>query len=146
MIEEIKKALENYNGSWKDKKDVLEFSTTIAERKAFLSTKKLTYQARVKVDDNTKQVNFSEMLIEAGSGLSSGGGFDGDTGMSPGFGFKTESYNTMSGAREGNIAEQSNLFGKKFEYSFDYKEIRAKIQEISESAGYEFKYQILPVK
>ena len=84
------------------------------------------------------------MLIEAGSGLSSGGGFDG--GMSPGFGFKTESYNTMSGAREGNIEEQSNLFGKKFEYNFDYKDIRSKIEQVAKEAGYDFKYQILPVK
>jgi hypothetical protein len=146
MIEEIKKALETYNGTWKDKKGAVEFSTLIAERKAFLSKKKLTYSARVKIDEDTKLVQFSEMLVEAGSGLSSGssGGFDGD--MSAGFGFKTESYNTTSGAREGNIEEQSNLFGKKFDYNFDYAEIRSKIEEIAKSAGYEFKYQILPVK
>lgn len=143
MIEEIQKSIASYNGSWKDKKGVMEFSTVIAERKAFLSTKKLTYQARIKIDDSAKQVAFSEMLIEAGSGLSSGG-FDGE--MSSGFGFKTESYNTMSGAREGNISEQSNLFGKKFEYKFDYKDIRSKIESIAKSAGYEFKYQLFPVK
>lgn len=145
MIEKIKTALQNFDGAWKYKKDVLEFSATIAERKAFLSTKKLTYQARIKIEDDAKLVKFSEMLIEAGSGLSSGG-FDGDMGMSTGFGFKTESYNTTSGAREGNISEQSNLFGKKFDYKFDYKEIRSLIEQTAKSAGYEFKYQILPVK
>lgn len=145
MIETIRKELESYNGNWKDKKGVWEFSTVIAERKAFLSTKKLTYSARVKIDEEAKMVNYSEMLIEAGSGLSSGG-FDGDSGMSSGFGFKTESYNTMNGGREGNIEEQSNLFGKKFEYKFDYKEIRTKIEEAAKSAGYKFEYQILPVK
>jgi len=146
MIEQIQKALESYGGTWKDKKGVMEYSSTIAERKAFLSTKKLTYQARVKVDDDAKQVNFSEMLIEAGMGLSSGGDFDGGMGMSPGFGFKTESYNTMSGAREGNIQEQSDLFGKKFEYKFDYKKVRSTIEQLAKFAGYEFKYQVLPVK
>jgi hypothetical protein len=144
MYEQIKSALSNYGGEWKDKKGIWEFSATIAERKAFLSKKKLTYSARVKIDDASKTVTFSEMLIEAGSGLSSGGGFD--DGMSAGFGFKTEIYNTMSGAREGNIQEQSNLFGKKFDYNFDYKEIRSKIESVAQSAGYEFKYQILPVK
>ena len=144
MIEEIKTALENYQGNWKDKKGILEFSTTIAERKAFLSKKKLTYSARIKIDDNTKMINFSEMLTEAGSGLSSGSGFD--DGISPGFGFKAETFNTLSGAREGNIEEQSNLFGKKFEYNFDYKEIRSKIEDLAKNSGYEFKYQILPVK
>ena len=93
MIEEIKKALESYDGEWKEKKGVWEFSATIAERKAFLSKKKLTYSAKMRIDDDAKVVKFSEMLIEAGSGLTSGGGFD--EGMSPGFGFKTESYNTL---------------------------------------------------
>ena len=30
MIEEIKKALESFNGEWKEKKGVWEFSATIA--------------------------------------------------------------------------------------------------------------------
>jgi len=144
MIEEIKKLLESYNGSWKEKKDVFEFSTTIAERKAFLSTKKLTYSAKIKIEEDSKSVRFSEMLIEAGSGLSSGNNFDG--GMSSGFGFKTESYNTMSGAREGTIEEKSNIFGKKFDYKFQYKDIRSQIEQLVKAAGYEFKYQIFPVK
>jgi len=144
MIEEIKEILKSYNGEWKEKKGVWEFSVTIAERKAFLSTKKLTYSAKLRIDDDAKLVQFSEMLIEAGSGLTSGGGLD--DGMSTGFGFKTESYNTFRGAREGNIEEQSNLFGKKFEYKFNYKEIRSKVEETAKSADYRFEYQILPVK
>ena len=144
MIEEIKKALESYPGEWKEKKNIWEFSTTIAERKAFLSKNKLTYSAKMRIDADAKVLKFSEMLIESGSGLSSGGGFD--DGMTAGFGFKTESYNTMRGAREGNIEEKSNLYGKKFEYKFDYKEVRSKIEETAKRAGFEFEYQILPVK
>ena len=144
MIEEIKKALESFDGEWKEKKGVWEYSATSAERKAFLSKKKLTYSAKMRIDDDAKVVKFSEMLIEAGSGLTSGGGYD--DGMSTGFGFKTESYNTTRGAREGSIQEQSNLFGKKFEYKFDYKEIRSKAEEAAKSADYRFEYQILPVK
>jgi hypothetical protein len=145
MIEEIKKVLGDYEGQWKEKNDVWEFSSIIAERKAFLSSKKLTYSAKMKIDDDAKLVIFSEMLLEAGSGFTSGGGGF-DDGMSTGFGFKTESYKTMSGAREGNIQEQSNLFGKTFEYKFDYKEIRSKVEETVKVSGFEFKYQILPVK
>lgn len=118
MFEKIQKALEDYGGSWKDKKGYKEFTSVIAERKAFLSTKKLTYSARIKVDDTAKIVNFSEMLMEAGSGLLSGS----------------------------SIEEQSDLFGKKFDYKFDYKEIRSIIENTVTTAGYEFKYQILPVK
>lgn len=74
------------------------------------------------------------MLIETGSGLQGG------------MGFQSESYNTMSSARQGAIEEQSSLFGKKFDYKFNYQEIRSKIENLLNNAGYEFRYQILPVK
>ena len=144
VIDAIKKALENHDGKWNEKKGVWDFSATIAERKAFLSKKKLTYAAKMRIDDGEKVVKFSEMLIEAGSGFSSGGGFD--DGMSTGFGFKTESFNTLSGGRQGTIEEQSNLFGKDYSYHFDFKEARLKVKEVVENAGYKFEYQILPVK
>lgn len=144
MFESIQNSLQDYNGDWKNKKGIWEFSTVIAERKAFLSTKKLTYSARFKINEATKLITFSEMLMEAGFGMVSGNDF-GDS-MNAGFGFKAESYNTMSGAREGNIQERSDLFGKKFDYKFDYKEIRNKIEKLAKSNGYEFKYQILPIK
>lgn len=144
IIDEIKKALKDHDGKWIEKKGLWDFSTIIAERKSFLSKKKLTYALKCRVDDGTKTVKFSEMLFEAGSGISTGGDFD--SGMSSGFGFKKESYNTFSGSRQGTIEEQSNLFGKDFSYQFDYKVIRTKIKDIVENAGYTFEYQILPVK
>jgi len=143
MIDDIKKSLDSYSGDWSEKKGLYEFKSTIAERKAFLSTKKLTYSFKMRIEEDTKVVKFSEMLMEAGSGFSSGGY---DDGMSTGFGFKTESYNTMNGGREGSIQEQSDLFGKKYEYKFDYKDIRSKVEEVAKSGGYAFEYQILPVK
>ena len=144
MISEIKNQLQSYNGEWSEKNGVHEFKALIAQRKAFLSKKKLNYSAKVKIDEAVRIVKFSEMLIEKGSGFSSGGGFDGD--VSAGFGFKKEVYKTTGGAREGSIEEQSNLFGKKYEYKFDYKEIRAKVEGIAQKAGYRFEYQVSPVK
>lgn len=143
MIDDIKKSLDSYSGDWSEKKGLYEFKSTIAERKAFLSTKKLTYSFKMRIDEDTKVVKFSEMLMEAGSGFTSGGY---DDGMSSGFGFKTETYNTFNTGREGNIQEQSDLFGKKYEYTFDYKDIRSKVEEVAKSRGYTFEYQILPVK
>jgi hypothetical protein len=143
MIDDIKKSLDSYNGEWKEKKGLYEFKSVIAERKAFLSTKKLTYSFKMRIEEDTKVVKFSEMLMEAGSGFTSGGY---DDGMSMGFGFKAETYNTMNGGREGNIQEQSDLFGKKYEYTFDYKDIRSKVEGVAKSGGYQFEYQILPVK
>lgn len=144
MIDQIKDLLKEYNGKWSENKGVWEFNSIIAERKAFLSSKKLTYSARVKIDEESKKIHFSEMLKEAGSGFSSGGDFDG--GMSSGFGFKTESYNTLKGPREGNIQEQSDLFGKKYQYKFNYSDIRNRIEDKAKELGYSLEYQILPVK
>lgn len=143
MIEDLKQLLASYNGVWKESKGSWEFKAVIAERKAFLSKKKLSYIARINIDQEAKVLKFFEMLREDSSGLSSGGDFD--SGISSGFGFKAESYNTLRGPREGNIQEQSNLFGKNFSYNFDYAEIRKKVEEATDQAGYQFDYSIMPI-
>jgi hypothetical protein len=143
MIAGIKQHLMNYGSDWHEKKGFFSFSTIIAERKAFLSTKKLTYSLRLRIDDTTKVVHFSEMLAESGSGFSTGSDFDS---RSSGFGFKTESFNTFHGSRKGGIEEQSTLFGKDYSYRFNYQDIRQKVQETAQNFGYSFVYQILPVK
>ena len=140
LIDDIKKSTFKYDGKWTEKKGVHEFSTIIAERKAFLSTKKLTYTFRIRIDDTDKLIKFSETLVEAGSGLSSGGDMD------SGFGFSSSSYNTFGGNRKETIEEKSKLFGKDFSYRFNYGEISSIVKSIAESAHYKFDYQILPVK
>jgi hypothetical protein len=140
LIEEIQKSTQGRDGKWSEKRGLWEFSATIAERKTFLAKKKLTYSLKLRIDESAKVVKFSEMLVEAGSGFSSGGDMD------SGFGVKTETYNTFGGARQGTITEQSKLFGKDYTYQFDYNEIRDRIQKIAEQAGYQFEYQVLPVK
>jgi len=145
MLEEIKVYAKEFGADLGEKKGVWDFSKLIAERKAFLSKKKLTYIAKFRVDEDSKTLKFTEMLAEKGSGLSSGGDFDGGMSMSPGFGFKTESYKSGTGGREGSIGEQSSLFGKDYSYDFDYKEVRAKFEEIAKKSGYQFKYQITPI-
>lgn len=144
MKEVVEKIANELGGNLAEKKGILRVEATIAERKAFLSRKKLTYSFQVKIDDEKKEVKFSEMLKEAGSGFSSGGGFDGE--MSTGFGFKKESYNTLSGAREGTIEEDSKLFGKTYEYKFDWSKTRKEIETAAEKEGYKFAYSILPLR
>lgn len=145
LLNDIQKSLVNYNGKWQEKKGVWEYSAVIAERKVFLSKKKLTYSMRLKPDEAARVVYFSEILNEAGSGLSTGGESDG--GMSAGFGFKTETYNTFKGGgRQGSIEEQSRLFGKDYTYQFDYSAIRNQVKALVEQAGFRFEYQVLPVK
>ena len=146
LIDDIKNGLSADGGEFKDKGGgKFSYEKLIAERKVFWFMKsKLEYKAKIKIDDGAKEVAFSEMLKESGFGVSSGSGFGGgDMGMSPGFGFKKETYNTLSGAREGTIEEQSNLFGKKYEYKFDYGKIRKMVESAAKKAGYGFKYKII---
>ena len=144
LLDELKKVVGEVPAELSEKNGLFAFEAVVAERKAFLSKKKLTYSAKFRIDEAKKEVRFTEMLKESGFGLTSGGGGM-DDGMSPGFGFKTESYNTMSGAREGTIEEQSNLFGKKYDYSFDFGAIRKKMEMAAREAGYNFAYQITSI-
>jgi hypothetical protein len=122
----------------KELKGIQELTFTVAERKAFLSTQKLQYVAKIRILDDQKLVRFAEMLKESGAGISTGSDFD----SSPGFGFKTETYKTGGAGREGSIEEQSNLFGKKYEYRFDFKTIRGKIEELAQAEGYQFQQKL----
>ncbi len=137
-MEEIKKYAESISANLSEKKGVWTLEKVVAERKAFLSKKKLEYIAKFRIDDDSKEIRFTEMLKESGSGVSSGSIDD----MSPGFGFKSGTYKTGMGPREGTIKEQSNLFGEKYDYEFKFEEIRGRMEEITKKMGYNFKYQI----
>ena len=144
LFDEIKESLVETNGEWKEKRGVRRFSTVIAERKALLSSKRLTYSFRLKIDHATRLVHFSEILIESGSGFSADGDLDG--GSSSGFGVRTETYNTFKKPRQGTIEEQSRLFGNEYTFHFEFNTIRSRVQQITEAHGYAFDYQVLPVK
>ena len=101
----------------------------VAKRKSFLSSKKLTYRAKFRIDREAGELSFSESLTESGGGLSTGSGD----------GFKTETYKTGGGRREGNLREQSSLLGKKYQVDFDWQMVRNRVREIAESNGLEFK-------
>ncbi len=116
----------------KKKKGTCRFSFVVAERKVFLSRKRLTYAARYRVNEEKKEVVFSEMLRETSSGLFGGSGSS----------MSGYSVNTLSGARKGNISEQSRLFGRKYDYSFDFESVRDRFREIAEENGYGFVYKI----
>ncbi|MCX6728256.1 MAG: hypothetical protein NTV39_00585 [Candidatus Saccharibacteria bacterium] len=144
LIDKVSTYSDELRADLSDKKGVYKVELLIAERKAFLSKKKLRYIAKFRINDDAKELKFTEMLAESGSGLSSSSG-DFDGGMSTGFGFKTESYKTGGGGREGSIEEQSKLFGKDYSYNFDYKAVRSKFEDLAKSEGYSFKYQITPI-
>ena len=139
ITDELKNIVSGIPAKINEKKGVYEFEVQLAERKAFLTKQKLIYSAKFRVDEQAKEVRFTEMLKESGAGVSTGGASDD---MSPGFGFKKETYNTFSGTRSGTIEEQSSLFGKKYEYKFDYGAIRKKFESRAKEHGYKFTYKI----
>ncbi|MCL4367657.1 MAG: ribonucleoside-triphosphate reductase [Actinobacteria bacterium] len=110
----------------------------IAERKAFLSKRKLTYKCKLRADDGARCVTFWEMLVEKSSGVS--GGDD----MAPGFGFKKETFGTKGMERSGSIEEASRLFGKDFDYTWDYAVVRDAVRGVAEAAGYNFNVVLNP--
>lgn len=108
----------------------LEMSAVIAERKSFLSSKKLLYRCRLRVDEDAGVLRFWEALVEKGSGVS--GDIDD---ISPGVGFKVQSYKVGGKTRQGSIEEQSRLFGKDFTYQWDYATVRRAVSAVAAEAG-----------
>lgn len=132
LMEDIQDFAGSIPADFKEKKGSGELSFVIAERKAFLSKEKLTYQAKFRVDDKEKTVKFTEMLKENSSGMEN-----------PGMSFKTESFKTGKGGQlESVIEQQASQFGKKYDYQFDFKTIRGKIEALAQAAGYDFQYQL----
>ncbi|GAB6280363.1 MAG: ribonucleoside-triphosphate reductase [Thermovirga sp.] len=138
IIQIVKSKIQDIPGDFQDKKEVFCLDCVIAERKAFLSKQKLSYTARFRVDDAVKEVTFAEMLKEEKSGLGAGGADD----MSPGFSFRKSSFSSGPGGLEGVVDQQSSMFGKKYDYTFDYKRVRTAVKEAAEKEGYSFIYKI----
>ena len=141
LQEEINKVFAAFPAEFSEKKGVVTVRHVVAERKSFLSKKKLVYIAKYRIDENKREVRFTEMLKETGFGISGGSDFN----NSPGFGFKKETYKTGRGGRKGLIEEQSNLFGKKYSYTFDFKTIREAVEKKTQEAGFAFTYQITSI-
>lgn len=110
----------------------------VAERKKFLSRKKLTYICRLRVDDSARQVRFFEMLKESGFGLGVGG-----DDSAPGVGFKKEVYGSAGKTRTATIEEQSRLYGKDYHYTFDLGRLREAVRRAAAEAGYGFEITLM---
>lgn len=144
-MEEIKKEIMEQGKSYpknfiEKRKNIYLLDFTVAERKAFLRTDRLTYSAKLKIDEAGKEIIFFEILKETGAGLGAGSSDD----YGKGFGFKVEKTKIGPGGREGTIEEQSVLFGKKYEYRFAFEKVRKDIKSLAEKYGYSFTYTLNP--
>lgn len=140
LIDAIKKFIAGIPAILKEKNGLCSVKFIVAERRVFLTKKKLIYSAKFRVDDGRKELRFTEMLRESSFGAAAG-----DSDIGPGFGFKKETYKTGAGPRQGTIEEQSNLFGAQYNYKFDFSQVRTFIEKEATDAGYAFKYQITSV-
>ena len=134
LKEELIEVSKSFPAEFKEQKDeslILQF--VIAERKAFLSKKKLTYKCKVRVNNEKKEIAFFEMLSESNVGLSVGSGI----------GFEKETYGVKGKEREGGIEEMSRLFGKNYKYSFEYKKIREAIKKEAQKIDYSFSIKLI---
>lgn len=132
LINNIKEYAQSINAEFNEKKGAGQITLTVAERKTFLSKQKLTYEAKFRVDEKEKILRFTEMLKESSAGMASSGAE-----------FTTTNYKTgKGGQQESLIEQQSRLFGKKYDYAFDFETIRGKFESLAREAGCDFQYQI----
>ncbi len=124
--------LRKLGGEVERRGDTIRFTKVLAERKAFFSRKKLVYRATMRVNEEQREVHVRESLTETGSGLA----------PESGLGFKTETYKTGKGPREGDIAEQSKLFGKAYSYTFDFAAVRGAVERVVQGHGYAVRHHL----
>lgn len=138
LRDELTQTGSNLPAPFQQQKDgSLTLEYVVAERKWFLSRKKVTYRCRVRIDDDAKSVRMSEVLKESGFGLSSG-----PDDIGPGFGVRKESYKIGGAEREGYIDEQASLLGRQYKCQFDFSTVRNAVKQAAAGAGYAFSMTI----
>ncbi len=134
FITAVQKYAKSLPAELQEKKGIYSLSYVVAERKTFLSKQKLSYEAKFRVDEADKSVKFTEMLREDSAG------------MQAGMGFQIETYGTAKGGeRGGGIEQQSDQFGKKYNFSFNFKAVRDRMEKMAKDAGYEFSYHMTSI-
>lgn len=136
LVDDIRSFAEGIPAPLTEKRGIYSVEFVVAERRAFLAKRKLTYSAQFRVDDAAREVRFTEMLKESGSGA-----YNGLDDSGPGFGFKKETCKTQAGPRQGSIQEQSVFFGAQYSYAFDFSKVRTFLEAKARDAGYAFTYQ-----
>ncbi len=131
LLESLQEYARNLPAELKEKNGMLTFSFVVAGSKTFLSKQKLIYEAKLRINQSSKVVKFTEMLKESSAGMQAGAGF------------QMQTYSTVKGGqREGGIEHQSNQFGKKYSYQVDFKTVHNHIEDLAKQAGYKFHYQL----
>jgi len=102
IMKTIRSVITGLPGDFNSDDGLHSLTSVIAERKGFFSRRKLTFTARFRVNEETREVIYNETLVEKKSGLGAGTG----EGIS-GFGFRKWKTASGPGGLEGVLEEQS---------------------------------------
>ncbi len=131
--EELRGIAAEFGLDSKEEKGVVALSRPAAEKKGFLSKRKVTYRALYKIDPEKKELHFTEFLVESGSGA-------GGTG--------SESWSTGRDKEgpEGRVGKRMSALAKKYQIHFPAVEVGVRFRQAAEAGGYAFTYQKTPRK
>lgn len=141
MKDEIERIARRYNAWLSHREGMLIFEATIGEKRVNLTTNKLVYTAKIKIDDSAKKAEFYETLEEDESGPSTEanlGTFSGEAQSQP-------NLDAFAGAKEGAIEERSAYYSKEYQFKFDYKEVSTEVEKIVKGYGYSFEHRLFPM-
>ena len=86
--------------------------------------------------------NLTDDGVGANARLTTGSGSIHATGLQGGFSAGT--YKTGGKERSGNVEEVSRLFGKDYDYTWDYAALRDSLRGVAEAGGYRFEVLLNP--
>lgn len=134
ICEAVQREVPALEGVFARKKDRFELKALLAERKSFLSKKKLFFTAAFRVDEGARTVYYTERLEESGSGFGAGDDL-------VGAGVRT--WKTSSGKEglSGTLTEELRLFGETYSFSFRCEAVREAVKRVAEEEGYAFAYR-----
>jgi hypothetical protein len=133
----IRNTMTGLPGDFQAEDGLHSLTSVIAERKGFFSRRKLTFTARFRVNEETREVIYNETLVERRIGLGAGIG----EGIS-GFGFRKWKITANPRGLDGTEEGHSQPFGRKDGFTFRFQQVRDAVRKVVEEEGYTFKNQI----
>ncbi len=141
MIEEkimntIRSLITGLPGDFQSDEGLHSLTSVVAERKGFFSRRKLPFTARFRVNEETREVVYNETSWKKRAARAGNG--EGN------IGFASGKWKIASGpgGLEGVLEEQSEMFRRRYGFTFRFQQIRDAVRTLVEKEGYTFKHQI----
>ncbi|MGI6253384.1 MAG: hypothetical protein ACOYJV_08115 [Aminivibrio sp.] len=114
-----------------------EVTSVLVEKKWFFSSGQVTFTAKFRVNEASKEVIYNEALIERIMGLEAkfGRGFSR-------FGLRKLKTGAEPGGLGKIFSDHSDLIEKRQGYTFRFRQIRQAVKKAVEEEGYTFRHQL----